>query len=183
MSQQISPLPKPEQTENGLIIPSEVNNVLISLDQNEADSQIFESLKLLTESSESVNNRRQGLNNFFLSFNTLLMGSIAALLSNSTFNKNWTLFLPLLAFALVVNWFWRSALESYRIVSESKIVLSKKLEARLSVKVFTAQYLITESKENKYMPLTKLEKDVAMAFIVIYAAVIVGFFTGVFRLP
>lgn len=136
--------------------------------------QVQSALVLLTESSESVNNRRQGQNNFFVSLNTILIGALGLLASQKEAGlREISIGAIFIVFGLIVNFGWTKLLKSYRVVSASKVELVRKLEYRLPIRVFTAQYGYTEDKRNGYQGLSSLEIMIAQHFLNLYWCLLV----------
>lgn len=131
----------------------------------------------LSESSEAVNNRRQGVNNFFLTTNTLLLGGVGWLLSESipknetpSAQVTWSVAVIVFLGVLLCS-FWLLFLESYKKVSRSKIELTKQLEQQLKIRPFTVQYLLMDA--NGYLPLTDLESWIARTFLAVHGILLV----------
>lgn len=143
--------------------------VFVDFSEEDHQPQLDQAISDLVTSSEEVNNRRQSVNHFFLTINTVLLGGSGWLFSN--FLQTLQLFQ---AFQLLVGIFvvstigmilcylWSGFLRSFWCVSRSKVETMKSLESKRHVRVFTAQYKLVEA--NDYTPLTKLESDVAKIF-------------------
>ncbi len=136
----------------------------------EIQEQISENIALLVSSSESVNNRRQGLNTFFLTAHVGLLAAVGFTLKDYVPpSADW----PEIRIGIItclITWFasglcryWILILKSYQRVSKSKVQLMVDLEGYRGIRTFTNQYLICEGGigDDKYEPLTDLEIKVA----------------------
>ncbi len=140
---------------------------------------ILTAMQLLTESSEHVTNRRQGLNNYFLTLNTGLLGGIGWLFSTLVTTTNLAIqkviFVAIIAgIGVFLCYLWLRFLRSYNIVSQSKISVVKQAEEALPIKVFSGQYLITEDKRTRYEPLTRLEAKICIVFGLIHVTLLLS---------
>lgn len=128
----------------------------------------LEIYKLLVEMADRVSQRRQTANNFYLSINSLLLGSsaYASALGSSLYGAGVTTLAGLLISAL-----WIRNIESYKVLNEAKFSVINEIERQFTVQPFTEEWdRLTPSGSNKrYKPFHKVEVAVPYVFTLIYS--------------
>jgi len=132
--------------------------------------QLEQALNDLMISGEYVNDRRQGLNNYFLSINSALLGAIGWVISTGLPHEaRSAIILCVSGFGLTLCRLWLQLLKAYLGISKSKIAIVEELEDKAAVRPFTAQYEL--GKANSYPGLNILESKVAQAFLIAHCVI------------
>jgi hypothetical protein len=161
-----------------------LQDVVLSEGQKTEPSELIQLFQILTESSEQLTNRRQGLNTFFLTINTALIGAIGWLASTLVIKpgdfmqmihfvprEKFLFALLLAATGMGLCFIWCQFLKSYNIVSQSKIEIVKVIEQELPYRLFSGQYSIVENDDNHYWPFTTLELLVCLVFLFFHSVI------------
>ena len=138
-----------------------------SLDGTKAGEFLLEQYKIYVEMADRISQRRGAANTFFLTFNTAVVGALAAL-----FNKVPTLAaVGLYAAAVVFSVAWGLLLRSYRNLNTAKFLVIGMMEERLPASPYYAAEwkALGEGKDwRKYVPLSFIETAVPLVFLLIY---------------
>lgn len=133
-----------------------------------ADSEaLLAQYRLLVESSEALVMRRQGVNTFFLSVNSLVLAATGLLLRDGTLTDLESFALISMSFgACVLCFVWRRLISSFRQLSKGKFDVIHALEQRLPARVFTAEWAaLGHGKDpKKYRPFTGIEAKTPLVF-------------------
>lgn len=142
------------------------------LNENEA-AVVFEQYKIYLEMADRVNQRRMNANTFFTSVNTLLI-AVASLI-NSEINA-WKFFVSFLGLILCFTWYF--TLSGYRKLNSVKFKIIQEIEGFLPITGYTDEWKILRSgrKENKYWPLSHIEKIVPIVFFFAYIFIMIYHF-------
>ena len=133
----------------------------------------LEQFKIYVESSERISDRRQSANSFFLSANTLLLGSEGALF------KLWVEFgyaQILIGFAgvlLTLTWF--ALIISYRRMNSGKFEVIHELEKHLPHRLYFAEWEFLERGvvQGNYIKFTVIETLAALVILFLHIGVVV----------
>ncbi len=111
--------------------------------QEDTDSEaLLAQYRLFVETSEALVARRQGVNTFFLSVNSLVLAAAGLLLRDGTLSDLESFALICLSFGGGVLCFvWRRLISSYRQLSTGKFAVIHALERRLPARLFTAEWV------------------------------------------
>ena len=123
--------------------------------------------RLFVETSEALVVRRQGVNTFFLSVNSVVLAAAGLLLRDGKFSDLESLVLTLLGFGggmLCV--IWRRLISSCCQLSKGKFDVIHALERRLPARMFIAEWEALGRGEDpkKYKPFTKIEVNTPLVF-------------------
>lgn len=123
--------------------------------------------RLFVETSEALVVRRQVVNTFFLSVNSIVLAAAGLLLRDDNFSDLESIALTSLSFGggvLCVVW-WR-LISSFQQLSKGKFDVIHALERRLPARIFTAEWVaLGRGKDSKkYKPFTKTEKATPLVF-------------------
>ena len=141
-------------------------------------AQLLEQYKIMVQSSETLVARRQSVNTFFLSVNTLLLTAVGLVVREEIAEQKATsevlLFVlgitgVLLAFA------WRRLVTSYRQLNTGKFQVIDALEEHLPASMFAAEWeaLGRGRDKGKYRPFTATEAVIPWVFGAIYVVAVV----------
>ncbi len=132
--------------------------------------------RLFVETSEALVLRRQGVNNFFLSVNSLVLAGAGILLRDGESSSIEAVVLIVLALGGVSLCFvWRRLITSFQQLSRGKFDVIDELELKLPARMFTAEWVALGRGEDpgKYRPFTTVEAATPRVFGVIQALLLV----------
>jgi hypothetical protein len=138
---------------------------------------LFEEYRLFVDSTEKAIARRQVVNNFFLTANTILLSALGVM-TKQAFENTRALYmlipLGIVGILLCVN--WQGIIKNYRQLNAAKFKVIHSLESRLPAALFKAEWAALGKGEDskKYKPISKTEERVAMVFMILYTAWICG---------
>ena len=134
---------------------------------------LLEQYKLFVETSQHTSDKRQNANNYLLTLNSSLVTLFVVFLS--TFGQHWwNVLIP--ATGLIVCSIWYSLVDSYKDLNTAKFDVIHELEEQLPVALFRHEWWVSghnrkkkdKSVEDKYVPLTHLERWIPVAFAALY---------------
>lgn len=179
----------------------EVANIVSRYDNGEYDifnsefsqlntTELLEQYRLFLDTSERLVERRQAVNNFYLSANTAIFSVVALIISLMDKNENKFLGVILLAFVLlclvgiVLGISWISILDSYGTLNSSKMKIISIIEKRLPISLFDSEWQVMSDKLNsrRYVSFTDSEKRLPKLFIALYILLILVCFALFFIL-
>jgi hypothetical protein len=130
---------------------------------------LFEQYKLYVQLTDSLSTRRVQANTFFLTINTALLTLLTAIIS---FSKQPLAQLGGIVLAcvagIILNGAWHSLVKSYRRIGSSKFSIIQKIESRLPLRPFEAEWRTLED----FTPLTVIEQRVPVVFLSLYVLLI-----------
>lgn len=132
---------------------------------------LLEQYKLFVNTSEALVQRRQGVNTFFLSVNSLLLAAAGLIVRDGSLGG----VEPLILVSLSVSggalcWVWRRLISSYRQLSAGKFKVIHALERRLPARIFRAEWVaLGEGNDPRiYRPFTGTESKTPIAFLALH---------------
>ena len=148
-------------------------------DDKEKDC-LLEQYKLFVGTSETLVRRRQGVNTFFLSVNSLIITGIGLVWntgSSWTSGDPDTILMVLGVTGVLLAYAWHKQVRSYSQLNKGKFVVIHLLERHLPASIFDAEWkALGQGKDKKrYIPFTSTETLVAWVFGVLY---LVSMFEG-----
>jgi hypothetical protein len=153
----------------GILFP---NGVALSDSQR---SQLLELYKLFVQTSESLVQRRQSVNAFFITVNSLLLTGVG-LFANTGLKANYggAGLVALGMTGAIASIAWARLVRSYRQLNTGKFRIINLLETQLPAAMFQAEWeALGEGKDHsKYRPFTATEPVIAHVFVVLYAVVV-----------
>lgn len=135
------------------------------MDDIDENSQIIlAQWQTCVEMANSVSQRRDTINGFFMSFNLALITALFA-----TWNSMSMFFMIL---SIVICFVWFLTIRNYRVLNASKYTVILDLEKKLPYQPFGSEW--KELKKNrKYKECTSLENFIPIGFIIFYITVFV----------
>lgn len=127
--------------------------------------------RLLVETSEALVVRRQGVNTFFLSVNSLVLAAAGLLLRDGTLSDLEAFVLICLSVGgCVLCFVWWRLISSFRQLSRGKFDVIHALEERLPARVFVAEWAALGRGEDpkKYRPFTGTEAKTPLVFAALH---------------
>ena len=127
--------------------------------------------RLLVETSEALVVRRQGVNTFFLSVNSLVLAAAGLLIRDGTLSDLEEFALICLSIGgCVLCFVWWRLITSFRQLSKGKFDVIHALEERLPARVFAAEWAALGCGEDpkQYRPFTGTEAKTPIVFTVLH---------------
>ncbi len=132
---------------------------------------LFEQYKLIVQTSEDLVQRRQNMNNFYITINSALLTFISAscALELSDFQRL-LLIVPLCLAGMLTTFSWKKMLISYADLNRGKMRVISAIEKKLPASLFDAEWRVIKSKFNGrvHQTYTDIEKDIPNIFRFIY---------------
>ena len=154
--------------------PLDIDDVLFggraSLDRADLEV-VMEQYKLFVDTSERLVARRQVVNTFFLSANTLALSAMGLIVKEAGGTPLVAISIIAIAIAAIVLCVaWKRLVRSYAQLNGGKFAVIERLEERLPAALFRAEWAaLREGKDpDVYTPFTKTEAFVSKTFITIY---------------
>ena len=123
--------------------------------------------RLFVETSETLVVRRQGVNTFFLSVNSLVLAAAGLLLRDGRLSDLESFALLCLSFSgCVLCFVWRRLISSFSQLSKGKFDVIHAIERRLPARMFAAEWVALGRGEDpkKYRPFTGTEQTTPLVF-------------------
>jgi hypothetical protein len=132
----------------------------------------MEQYRLVVESTTQVSGWRGLSNAFFLTVQTVLLTAVVLVYRPGWhFEPRWLVVFPTIA-ALLMCWYWRRLIISYRQLNRAKFRIIEEYERHLPTAPFVeAEWRgeLAEGKDpNLYRELTSIEKNVPLVFAFLY---------------
>jgi len=134
---------------------------------------LLEQYKLYVETSQRVSEKRQNSNNYLLTLNSSLV-TLSVVLLSTYGNHKWNALIP--GTGLIVCFIWWSLVDSYKDLNTAKFDVIHELEDQLPVALFRHEWFVCgrnrkkkdKPVEDRYVPLTHLERWIPVAFAALY---------------
>ena len=138
---------------------------------------LFEQYKLFVGTSEALVSRRQQVNTFFLSVNSIILAATGLLIREGTANSIAGPALVVLGLSgIVLCVAWGRMILSFGQLNQAKFEVIHALERRLPARAFTAEWVALGKGEDpsKYQPFTKTESLTPWIFGVLETLVVIA---------
>lgn len=138
-------------------------------------SELLEQYKIFLETSESLVNRRQTVNSFYVSANTVLVTVVGGLIAVlDSVSERAVLLLMTGAVGIVLSVSWIGILNTYGTLNASKMKVISIIERHLPAALYDTEWDVMSDKLNskKYISFTDSEKKAPKAFMVLYIILI-----------
>lgn len=140
-------------------------------------SFLFEQYKMFLQTSETLVERRQTVNNFYISVNSALVALFGAILAFNIDIKYKFVLSCIFAFVgIVLSVSWIKILVSYGDLNASKMKIIRGIEKQLPASLYDTEWQALSDKLNKkkYISFTSNEKRIPKIFIFIYSAILIA---------
>lgn len=132
------------------------------------ENVIFEQYKLCIEMADKISSRRDTANGFFLTLNSLILGTGATLVEKiHSVEPKWFLIFPALILFLECFFWWRLII-AYKQLNGAKFQIIGELENKLPAAPYGKaewEYLLKKGEDRAvYWPLTHLESKIPWMF-------------------
>ena len=129
---------------------------------------LIEQYKTYLEMADRISSRRQSANSFFVTLNT----TIIALVSYVNFgDKRATAFYWLISIAgMTISYMWYRLIRSYKDLNSAKFKVVHKIEAKLPISPYDAEWEAVDRGENPklYLPFTHIEIYIPWVFFAVH---------------
>lgn len=148
---------------------------IFNQDVEKMDTNIlFEQYKMFLQTSESLVERRQSVNSFYISVNSAFVALFGSLLAISI-DLKYKLILSIVfaAVGIVLSVSWIKILISYGNLNSSKMTIIRSIEKQLPASLYDAEWqaLSDQLNKKKYVSFTNNEKKIPLIFIIIYVSI------------
>lgn len=148
---------------------------------NLKNTELLEQYRLFLETSERLVERRQSVNNFYLSANTAVFSVVALMISLLKEDHTELSDIVLLAFILlsgvgiVLCISWVNILESYGTLNGCKMKVISIIEKQLPIALYDSEWKVMSDKLNskRYVSFTNSEKRLPKLFTLLYILLII----------
>jgi len=162
-------------TENGMRDERELSLGKVDIGDPDNKQILLEQYKVFVDTMEKALARRQTVNSFFLTANSLLL-SASGVMAKQTFESILALIvvLSLATTGILLCVSWRRIIRNYRQLNAAKFDVIHRLEAYLPVALFEAEWTALGRGEDprKYQSISRTESAVAAVFIILYTIAI-----------
>lgn len=131
-------------------------------DQTEA---ILAQWQTCVEMANSVSQRRDAMNNIFITLNLAIIAAVSFVWNAKT--------VFLLVAGVVLCIIWLLFIRNFKLLNEAKFQVINEIEEKLPMAPFGCEWQKLQSNK-KYMDGTKLERALSITFVVLYVAAIVA---------
>jgi len=152
---------------------------------NYSDKEILmEQYKMFVQTSEDLVSRKQTVNTFYVTLNSILLGAIVSIVCAvgdimTVAGDNFVIYIIaafLSVIGVVICCSWMTLLTSYSDLNASKMAIINCIEERLALKLFDTEWaLLTRRIGNKkYRSFTVKELAVAKIFVALYVLIMIA---------
>lgn len=148
-------------------------------------SHLLDQYKLYVEMADRISNRRASANSYFLSVNSAIIAFVGYLSAKGDGEYMWMLALGGISLSVL----WESLITSYRNLNTAKFAVIHKIEKRLPISPYEAEWDAMERGKNPklYRPISHIEQGVPYIFMVLHSIVLIRTFPWcwltIFRSP
>ncbi len=134
---------------------------------------LLEQYKIYINAAESISDRRQKSNEFFLALNTALVTLLGFILSKQSENDASFLITLASVAGAVVCYLWYRIIFSYKGLNSGKFKVIHAIERRLPLALYDTEWEILERGKNRetYWPFSHIELIVPWIFVFIYLSI------------
>ncbi len=160
----------------------EIRMILKSADFSDKDI-IMQQYKMFVQTSEDLVKRKQSVNTFYVTLNSILLSAIVSVICSITeLGKSdggnvaiYLLFIFLSIMGIIVCCSWITLLKSYGDLNASKMDIIGCIEEHLALKLFDTEWAILSRRigKKKYKSFTVKEIAVAKIFLALYGLLII----------
>ena len=159
------------------IIRNYENDEYIDLFHENMDPDVLmEQYKIFSKTAENLMDRRQNVNNFYITANTALItigGTIFAIGSDGDLLSKLFVILALSLPGILLNISWFRMLQSYYINNQGKLKILRMIEKKLAVSLYDGEWRAMKNKYSKlkYVSFTDNEKTLPQVFSLFYGVI------------
>ncbi len=133
-------------------------------------AHIIEQYKLYVEMMDRISQRRMTSNTLFITINSALL-TLFSLFKLTV--SNWGVLTSVVGIIITLSWY--SIINSYKQLNTGKFEVIHELEACLPLSLYQYEWKILEEGKNeeKYLPLSHIERYVPIAYGIIYFVILI----------
>lgn len=137
-------------------------------------SHLVDQYKLYVEMADRISSRRASANSYFLSVNSAILAFVGYLGAKDVEEYMWMLALGGIALSVL----WEALITSYRNLNTAKFAVIHKIEKRLPISPYEAEWDAMERGKNPklYRPISHIEQGVPYVFMALHAVVFIRTF-------
>ncbi len=137
-------------------------------------TDLLEQYKMYVQSAENVSARRVASSRYLLTLNIALI-TLYGIQSEGFVQSYWTMLVPILG--IPVSWLWYRIIQSHSDLNAVKFQIIHQLEEYLPVALYTYEWqLAGKGRGTSYRAVTRLEKWIPIAFIVLHIVLFLSLF-------
>lgn len=140
------------------------NKQTTKINPEECQETLLSQWQTCVEMANSVSERRDNMNNLFVTLNLAILTAISFIWDAKT--------IVLLVAGIIVCIVWTLFLRNFRELNRAKFEVINEIELQLPVSAFKDEWTSVK-KSKKYIEGTKLEKSFPIAFCVLYIAILI----------
>lgn len=127
---------------------------------------LFEQYRIICESADHITEKRQNMNNFYLTINSFIL-TVAGYFSTNNFHN----LIPFFASGIggIICVIWSTNIDSFKKLNSAKFKVIHELENHLPAQIFKKE----EEYLYKYHKLTSIEKKIPYVFLIFYIILLV----------
>lgn len=146
------------------------------------DEKLLEQYKIYVKTSEDLVKRKQTVNSFYVTLNSILLGAIISVLCAigdlpllGSINICWIISGFAAVIGIIICYSWISILDSYSALNSSKMKVIINIEQHLALNLFDTEWaFVTQKLGNKrYKSFSQKEKSIAYLFSALYIILVV----------
>ncbi len=159
----------------------DMQNMLINKDTEHDNEKRFkyldhtiEQYKIYISIFNSTSDRRNKSNEFFLGLNAGIIGILGYVETKSVPHSSLiTLLVPIAGIGICYSWF--RIINAFRQINRAKFKVIHEMESKLPMSLFKTEWNILSkgTDKSKYYPLSQIEKNIPMIFIVLYLIILI----------
>lgn len=139
-------------------------------------ADLLEQYKLYVQSAEHVSARRVASSRYLLTLNIALV-TLYSIQSEGFVQGYWTTLVPILG--ILVSGLWYQIIQSHSDLNAVKFQIIHKLEEHLPVALYAYEWqLAGEGHGTSYSAVTRIEKWIPIAFVVLHIILLISLFWG-----
>ena len=147
----------------------------------QTDNMLLEQYKLFVTTSEDLVKRKQGVNQFYVTLNSIIVSAVITVLCALGkfplifgINASCILAGSLAVLGGIVCFSWISMLSAYGKLNSGKMDVIINIEKKLPLNLFDKEWemVVGKYKNKKYVSFTKKEKSIAIIFATVFAALL-----------
>ena len=137
-------------------------------------TDLLEQYKIYVQSAENVSARRVASSRYLLTLNIALV-TLYGIQSDGFGQSYWAILVPILG--ILVSWLWYRIIQSHSDLNTVKFKIIHQLEEHLPVALYAYEWqLAGEGRGTSYSAVTRIEKWIPIAFIVLHIMLLISLF-------
>lgn len=145
-------------------------------DREGTKKELFDQYTMYQQTSETLVERRQSVNSFYISVNAALVAFLGAIVGFVDLPDSLIVLTAVAIAGIILDTSWLKMLDAYGTLNASKMKVINLIEKQLPLKLYDVEWEIMSDKLNskKYVSFTDSEKRIPKIFGILYILVAVG---------